>query len=349
MKKALKITGIFLAAVILVIALALGLLTSMEYQPAQQQAAERTALVQGGSPAGRNLSICTWNIGYGGLGKESDFFMDGGEMVNPPSRQILDQNLAAITGFMSEHPADAWFVQEVDENASRTGGIDQFDLLQSALGTSGAYTYNYNCPFVPFPVPPIGKVQSGLATFTSLDMDQNALRIALHCPFTWPVRIANMKRCLLLTRIPVEGTDKDLVLVNLHLEAYESGEGRIAQTRELMTLLESEYAKGNYVIAGGDFNQNFPGALDVFPMDESAAWKPGLLESDSLPEGWRYAADLSHATCRLLDAPYSADTQLYVIDGFILSPNVELTSIETIPLDFEHSDHNPVFMQVNLL
>ena len=47
------------------------------------------------------------------------------------------------------------------------------------------------------------------------------------------------------------------MLVNLHLEAYDSGEGKIAQTKLLVEFLEQEYAKGNYVIAGGDFNQTF--------------------------------------------------------------------------------------------
>ena len=35
-------------------------------------------------------------------------------------------------------------------------------------------------------------------------------------------------------RVPIEGTDRELVLVNLHLEAYDDGEGKIAQTRQLL-------------------------------------------------------------------------------------------------------------------
>jgi exonuclease III len=31
-----------------------------------------------------------------------------------------------------------------------------------------------------------------------------------------------------------------------------------------------------------------------------------------------------------------------VIDGFIVSPNVEVLSVQTIDLDFKNSDHNPV-------
>ena len=164
-----------------------------------------------------------------------------------------------------------------------------------------------------------------------------------------PVWAANIKRCLLVTRVPIEGSEKELVLVNLHLEAYESGEGRIAQTQQLMTLLQEEYAKGNYVIAGGDFNQSFPGTLAQYPIENPELWMPGLLDESILPEGWQFAADIDAATCRLLDQPYCQDCQLYVIDGFILSPNLILEEVETQQLDFQHSDHNPVRLQVSLV
>ena len=56
----------------------------------------------------------------------------------------------------------------------------------------------------------------------------------------------------------------------------------------------------------------------------------------------------SAPTCRLLDQPYNENCQLYVIDGFILSPNVELREIKTVDLGFEYSDHNPVRIAVTL-
>ena len=43
------------------------------------------------------------------------------------------------------------------------------------------------------------------------------------------------------------------MVFNLHLEAYDNGEGKIAQSKKLADVLSQEYAKGNYVIAGGDF------------------------------------------------------------------------------------------------
>ena len=71
-----------------------------------------------------------------------------------------------------------------------------------------------------------------------------------------------------------------------------------------------------------------------------------------LSDGWHFACDLSVPSCRLLNQPYdpadTENTQYYVIDGFILSPNVELLTVEGVDLDFANSDHNPVLISVNL-
>ena len=75
---------------------------------------------------------------------------------------------------------------------------------------------------------------------------------------------------------------------------------------------------------------------------------PGVLEESSLPEGWQFAYDSSVGTCRLLDRPFDGTNQLYVIDGFILSPNVQLQAVETVDLQFENADHNPVRLNVTL-
>ena len=118
-----------------------------------------------------------------------------------------------------------------------------------------------------------------------------------------------------------------------------------------MQVLQEEYAKGNYVIAGGDFNQTFPGGLDACPVIDSSLWTPGVLEADMLPEGWQFAYDPTTPTCRLLNQPYDPDspgTQYYVIDGFLVSPNVTVEAVTTLDLGFAHSDHNPVRLEVTL-
>lgn len=349
LKRILKLLAVLVGALVLALAGLIVFLSVSEYKPAPIQDADHFISASNAAPAGQSLRICTWNIGYGGLGKDSDFFMDGGKMVNPPSSAAIRTNLEGIRGFVAGTPADVWLFQEVDVDSARSEHKNQFNLLDNTVAGSAAMAYNYNCPFVPIPMPPIGKVESGVATMTELAVTGTPQRIALPCPFSWPVSTANLKRCLLLTRVDVEGTDKELVLINLHLEAYESGEGRIAQARQLVELMQEEYKKGNFVIAGGDFNQSFPGALDTFPLKDPAAWAPGVLEESALPEGFGFAFDPEMPTCRLLDKPYTPDNQLYLIDGFILSPNVRLDRVETAALDFEHADHNPVLLDVTLV
>ena len=156
---------------------------------------------------------------------------------------------------------------------------------------------------------------------------------------------------MLETRIPVQGTDAELVLINFHLEAYDSGEGKIAQSKMLADKLEEEYLAGNYVIAGGDFNQTFPG-MDTYPLIDTENWAPGIMEDDALPEHFSYAVDDSYPTCRLLNQPYTGSyetSQVYVIDGFIVSDNLDISKIEVINTDFQYTDHQPVKLEVSFL
>ena len=347
MKKIFKALLVILLVLVLAVGGLFGFLTVTEYKPAPVEA----LALQGSADAvlpERTLEILSWNIGYAGLGAESDFFMDGGKNSRSADRDTVGRYLGGIADVVNAGNYDLVLLQEVDTDSSRTYGVDETAPL---LRGCGAYALNYSCPFVPIPIPPMGKVHSGLFTTTDYRID-SAERVALPCPFSWPLSTANLKRCLLVSRLPVEGSDKELVLVNLHLEAYDDGEGKIAQTRQLMGLLAEEYAKGNFVIVGGDFNQTFPGSLEAYPILDPGLWTPGVLEPESLPEGFSYVYDLSVPTCRLLNQPYDpADpdhTQHYVIDGFIVSPNVTVERAETLDLGFADSDHNPVHLSVTL-
>lgn len=349
-KKILKVLLVLVLVIVVAAAGLIGWLSIAEYKPADVeelggQSAPGSLTLQ----AGQELSVLSWNIGYAGLGDNADFFMDGGENVKSSSEARVRQNLAHIYQLLAgDSGADLVMLQEVDVNSARTYGID----MSAELSLSNSvHALNYSCPFVPFPLPPIGRVNSGVFTTTNYEID-SAERISLPCPFSWPVSAANLKRCLLVSYLPIEGSDKDLVLVNLHLEAYDDGEGKLAQTKQLNEFIRAEYEKGNYVIAGGDFNQIFPGSLEVYPNTHPELWEPGVLTEDMLPEGFSYAYDLSTPSCRLLNQPYDptdeVNTQYYVIDGFILSPNVTLDSVETLDLAFANSDHNPVLLKVTL-
>lgn len=349
MKKALKILLIILAVIAVAVIAFIAWLSITEYRPDPLEDVPISGSNTGKAVIGQELNIVTWNIGYCGLGKDSDFFMDGGEQVQPADRSYVEACLNGVRSFLDEANADIFLLQEVDTDSKRSYGIDETEQLDIGVG---AHALNFSCRFVPYPLPMIGKVNSGLFT-TSAGLElTSAERVSLPCPFSWPVSMANLKRCLLVTRIPVEGSDKELVIINLHLEAYDDGEGKLAQTKQLKDFIEQECKKGNYVIAGGDFNQTFPGSLEVYPNTHSELWMPSGLDESLLAEGCCFVYDTDTPTCRLLNQPYdpndTENTQYYVIDGFILSPNVELVAVETVDLDFEYSDHNPVSIRVIL-
>jgi endonuclease/exonuclease/phosphatase family metal-dependent hydrolase len=247
---------------------------------------------------------------------------------------------------------DLIYLQEVDRGSDRSYGTRQTASYDAVLpGRETVFANNFKTLFVPYPLPPIGRVDSGVYTLSKADIAE-AERIQLPCPFSWPIRLANLKRCMLVTRYDLEGTDRELVVVNFHLEAYDDGEGKLAQSKQLREFVEKEFAAGNYVIAGGDWNQIFPEAESAYPNTHTELWTPGYLDPAELGEGWAYVTDLSEPTCRLLNQPYkpddAANTQYYVIDGFLVSPNVKVQSVQTLDEGFTYSDHNPVLLTVSL-
>ena len=353
MKKLIKALLTVLLLILVAAGAGLGYLSWAEYHP---EAVEELTLSPDAAgkalPLNRSLDVMTWNIGYGGLGAASDFFMDGGKSVRAADEFTVSQYMGGIrsTIYNGEDTPDLILLQEVDLDSSRSFGMDERAYL---AGDDGVEALNFAVEFVPYPLPPIGKVHAGIFTTTQGYDIARAERIALPCPFTWPVRTVNLKRCLLASWLPVEGTDRQLCLVNLHLEAYDDGEGKIAQTKQLRDFIESEYKKGNYVIAGGDFNQVFPGTLEVYPNTHAELWSADALDEELLPTGFRFAFDSAVPTCRLLNQPYdpgdTVNTQYYVIDGFIVSPNVRIDSVRTVDAGFENSDHNPVRLSVTLV
>ena len=326
--KTLKLLLCIVLVLVLLLGLALGVFTAAEYRPAETEALipahETDAVLETGSP----LSIVSWNCGYGALGDNADFFMDGGTSVYTADRQ------------------------RVDINSSRSYGLDERTILMDAIpGGTDSFAYNFNTLFVPYPLPPMGHVESGLFTLSSIS-PLSAERISLPVPFSWPIRLFNLKRCLLVSRFPVKDTDKELVLINLHLEAYDSGEGKEAQTRQLVSLMQAEYARGNYVIAGGDFNQRFTNIdQSAYPVYEGM-WQPGVIDSEAFGNDFTLLMDNRVPTCRSLDRPLAGAEkegfQFYLIDGFIVSANVRADSVETLDYGFVSTDHNPVRLSFTL-
>lgn len=354
-QRILKYLLCLILIVVLSFAALIGYLTLTEFNPDKEVPVSLTGKGQTDSvDKSKEMTAVSWNIGYGALGKNADFFMDGGKSVKTADADGVNKNLKAISSELNSLDPDFILLQEVDENSSRSSDINEVSEIQNKLlkqKYQSSFAKNFSVKFIPYPIPPIGKVNSGIQTLSKVNI-KDSTRVQLPCPFEWPTRVANLKRCLTINRLPINGSDKELIIVNLHLEAYDNGAGKKAQTEMLRTYLQTEADKGNYVIAGGDFNQTFSGTDTSIIKQFNGTWKPPVLDKDKFDSSWQFLMDTKTASCRSLDKPLtSLDTnkfQFYIIDGFIVSSNVEVTSFETKQMDFENTDHNPVVLKFKL-
>jgi endonuclease/exonuclease/phosphatase family metal-dependent hydrolase len=293
-----------------------------------------------------------WNIGYAGLGAEMDFFYDEGKQVRP-SKELSRKYLDGIKSFIkSQQKIDFWLFQEVDVKARRSHYKNEVEeILSSVPGYHDIFTINYKVPFVPVPVyEPMGYVKGGMLTLSSL-LPNMAERHAYPLIASWPDKLFLLDRCFILTRFKLDN-GKDLFILNTHNSAYVYDS--VLRLKELQIIKDKmleEYSKGNYVIAGGDWNANPPyfSPVDGFNGQKFEPSKV-LMKPDLLPSEWTWAFDPSAPTNRKNYKPFvKGENETTYLDYYIVSPNIEIIKTKTIDLNFENSDHNPVYLQVRLI
>lgn len=300
--------------------------------------------------AGEQRSILTWNIGFGAYTDDFSFFIDGGQEAR--ARTPFDCEFAASSVMTAAKKANADFVlvQEADEYGTRSHHVNQRALLESCNPLwSTVFAQNYDSSYLFYPFhQPIGANRSGMMTMSRFEIE-SALRRSLPVEGGFN-KFFDLDRCYSVSRIPVEN-GRILCLYNLHLSAYTS-DGSIA-TEQLAILLEdmsAEYAAGNYVIAGGDFNKDLWGDSSVYtgiPIMDASWAQP--FPTELLPEGIKLVNSLNEegvvASCRDAGEPYTpGETFTLTLDGFMVSDNVEVTACEVLDEGFAVSDHNPVVM-----
>lgn len=120
----------------------------------------------GRSRPGDALSVLTFNIGYGGLDADTDFFMDGGSAVLATSKEKVESNISGAGDILTRENTDVVFLQEVDLDSKRSWNVNEAELLAGRLSDwSMAYGVNYRCRYIPYPWPMMGKVEGGLVTY----------------------------------------------------------------------------------------------------------------------------------------------------------------------------------------
>jgi hypothetical protein len=121
-------------------------------------------------------------------------------------------------------------------------------------------------------------------------------------------------------------------------------------SKEINFILK-EYQKGNYVVVGADWNHVLPGVDDTkFKYTEQIPDWRVVFPSDWTPKGWKWGVETSIPTCRSDRTPYKKGVNFVtIIDGFLVSPNVEIKNVKGFDLGFKDSDHNPVEIVVKAI
>ncbi len=298
------------------------------------------------------FTVTTFNIGYAGLDAKQDFFMDGGTKSRSSSLEQTQINHDASTSFLTATASDFIFLQEVDLKASRSFKINEYEHIKKALPQYEAvFANNYHAQWVPAPLlNPMGFVDGGMATFSKYTLS-SANRHQFEGKVSWPMKLMELDRCFIESEIKLS-SGKSLYLINLHLSAYDKGGTlRNKQMQHLTSYMNEKYEAGHYVVLGGDWNHLLSSVQESDP-EFIAKWPEWLVKIPSEFEagGFKWGVDHEAMTVRDLNEAYvEGQTFTTIIDGFLVSPNVEIISVATSDLNFQNSDHNPVTLKFKLM
>lgn len=311
---------------------------------------------------GNEYTLMTYNVGFGAYSADYSFFMDTGKMEDgtPTAGQYArarskEEALANIDGsidLMKQADCDFYFIQEVDEKATRSYQINERERIREAFAEyASVYVNNFHSAYLFYPfTEPHGAVEAGMLNLSRYQIKES-IRRQFPVSDAFITKFTDLDRCFSVTRYETGG-GKELVLIQLHMSAYdEGGIIRAEQLALLNTVLAEEGGKGNYVIAGGDFNHALEGSLEAFPSRQQIPDWVFALTSEDLAEGFHFVKAENAgetATCRGADIPYEEGVNyVTIVDGFIVSENVEASAVN-LENGFLYSDHNPVILTFSL-
>lgn len=198
------------------------------------------------------LEVMTYNLGYLSgmtnnlsIKRERDFFV---ENLNQ-TKNLFRETAPDIVGF-----------QEIDFGANRSFDANQLDSLALSGNYLTAYrSINWDKNYVPFPYwPPsnhFGRMLSGQAVLSKFPITMSET-IVLPPNFESPYYYRMFYLDRLLQVVEIEFLGKKIVIMNVHLEAYDLPT-RLKQI-EIVKKEFERYALSQPVILMGDFNSEIP-------------------------------------------------------------------------------------------
>lgn len=289
------------------------------------------------------ISIISWNLGYAALGKDSDFIVDGGKKILPPKQHEINKNANGIIEFLIMNMADIFLFQEIAEYSLFKREINLLDILSDCLKKyTVVFSENINFNFFKL------KFRVGNSIF-SLFTPSKTIRYDLPLDKKSIYR-KKQKFHFIISSFEIKDSDKQLIVINIHLSAFDKDAiVRMRQLQKLKEVMLTEYKKGNYVVVGGDWNLRITKTNFLYTTQKKYLKWIYDIPLEFKPEDWSWGIDYSNPTFRTAERPYlNNENYTSIIDGFLISPNLEIMNVKTNNLNFQNSDHNPVYIKLKL-
>lgn len=351
-KVALKATlGIFLALILLIIGYLGYVILGYSRIEDNQQITPTSTGIDEAVKTDTAYTAYIQNLGFGAYTRDFTFFMDGGTESWAESEESVVDCINKGAETAKKYNPDFIMFQEIDFDSTRSYHVNQRQMIEDSFSNySNSFAVNYDSAFLMYPFnQPHGASKAGIMTLSRFNIT-SSLRRSL--PISESVsKFLDLDRCYSVSRVPVEN-GKELVIYNVHLSAYGgSDEIRTAQMTMLFDDIKNEYEKGNYCLCGGDFNHDFTGdstqKLNSGKTTDFGWAQPFPI--DLLPECIircdNYSTEKLIPTCRNCDIPYKVGNDTFIVDGFLVTENIEVTELKNIDTGFEYSDHNPVALE----
>lgn len=311
----------------------------------------------------KTYTAMTYNIGFGAYSPEYSFFMD--ESVQKDTKQVIKgkygkginhdnvlTNTQNAVEIAKNEQCDFYLLQEVDTDSDRSYKINQAQMFNDSFPEHASiFAVNFHSGFLALPLYDMhGTVNGGIQTLSKYQIN-SSIRRSFPVSDNFVSKFFDLDRCFAIHRIPLDN-EKELVLLNIHMSAYDKGGIiRKAQLEMLNEVLKEEYEKGNYVIAGGDFNHDYCESRFDFPGDKEPASWLAIISDEDLASGYHFIIPENKkeaGTCRGSESPYDPiTTAQFIVDGFIVSENIE-ASAKIVNSQYLASDHNPVTLTFKL-
>lgn len=299
---------------------------------------------------GKEYSAISYNIGFGAYTPEFSFFMDGGKSSVAESKESVIRTVEGAAKHTVKSNPDFALIQEVDIQGTRSYHVNEYNIFNTVLAEYyKVLAINYNSAFLFYPpYKPHGKNKSGIVTYSKypfIASERRSLPISESLS-----KLLDLDRCYSISRIEVSD-EKEFVIFHIHLSAYGNDKAvREGQVGMLLEDMEKEYAKGNYIICGGDFNHELKETEAKKEVEGDTPTWAHPFPKDKLSKHFYFGIDRLEEekkeifpTSRNANIPYSPqNSQLNTLDGFIFSDNIECTYYNTIESGFLYSDHEAV-------